>query len=375
MKITLPSAPTRWLTIVTFVCTMFFSQAGYSQLIGSWNFNNTINGVPGSNNTVSIADFSTGVPSTSFNGGMEYFGQNGWPAGALDPSLYLEFTLTPNSGYSLNVSALYLRLRHSNTGSNGGSGPKTFSLRSSLDGYNTDVFTGSLTSNYSYHTINPGSSFTNLPTAVTFRVYGYNAVVNSGGTSRFVFDNIDVNGIGVILPVRLRSFNVTKINESVKVNYFADNSSPGAQYIVERSAGGNDFTRISTATQQTNDPHFSNEIVDSEFSSDAETLHYRLVIHAVDGSVSVSPVVTLRMQSRQTPLRAFARNNTVYLSGINDTDSEVMILTPGGQVLAKHHLEGSNSINTIIYPGSYSGTLHVVVVSKTGRRTVSVIAL
>src|SRR5690606_8107184 len=54
-----------------------FSYNSTAQVIGNWNFNNTINGTGSIYNSVSSATFSAAVPSTSFNGGTEYYGHNG----------------------------------------------------------------------------------------------------------------------------------------------------------------------------------------------------------------------------------------------------------------------------------------------------------
>src|SRR4051812_20587226 len=67
-----------------------------SQTIGDWTFNNTLIGTHGTNNIVSTADFSGGIPTRSYNGGTEYFGESGWPSGSVNTSDYMEFSISPN---------------------------------------------------------------------------------------------------------------------------------------------------------------------------------------------------------------------------------------------------------------------------------------
>ena len=115
-----------------------------SQAIGIWTFNGVLTGTGGAYNTASAASFSAGIPTKAFNSGIEYFGENGWPAGALDPNAYLQFSVTPNSGYQVDISSIVLRIRRSNTGSPAGSGPTAWALRSSIDGYAANIASNSL---------------------------------------------------------------------------------------------------------------------------------------------------------------------------------------------------------------------------------------
>src|SRR3954463_2770806 len=96
----LPGLALRFSMVAILVC---FHCIIYSQNIGNWTFNNTLTGTPGSYNTVTAADFSSAVPIHSFNGGTEYFGENGWPSGSINTSTYLEFSLTPSPGYQLDI--------------------------------------------------------------------------------------------------------------------------------------------------------------------------------------------------------------------------------------------------------------------------------
>ena len=215
-----------------------------SQVIGNWGFNNSLAGTSGALNTVSTADFSPSIPTRAFNGGTDYFGHDGWPTGGIDLSRYMEFRLTPNTGYALNLLSLVLRMRHSSTGPSGGSGPTRFSIRSNLDGYSADIATGNLTGAHANFTITPGTSFHHLPTVITFRVYGYMAVIYTGGFNRLVFDNIQVTGIGLVLPVRLHSFTARSGKDEVMINYCLNNTTAGSVYTLERLTTGIQFLSL-----------------------------------------------------------------------------------------------------------------------------------
>jgi hypothetical protein len=91
-----------------------------SQTAASWTFNNTLNGTAGTNLTASPASLSVKTAG-SFNSGSEYFGEGGWPAGAIDTSVYLQFEVNPGAGFSLSLNSVTIALRRSTTGMAAGS--------------------------------------------------------------------------------------------------------------------------------------------------------------------------------------------------------------------------------------------------------------
>ncbi len=156
-----------------------------SQTIGEWNFNATLTGTGTANNTVSTADFSGGIPTRSFNSSVEYFGENGWPSGALDPNAYLQFSISPNTGYQLDLSSIVMRIRRSTTGTPSGSGPTSWSLRSSLDGFTANIASNNLVTSYLIYTVPLGASFLNQYSTITFRLYGFNSAAPADGRASF----------------------------------------------------------------------------------------------------------------------------------------------------------------------------------------------
>jgi hypothetical protein len=93
---------------------------------------------------------------------------------------YYEFTITPNSCYQFSASEMRVGLQRS------GSGPTQAELRSSLDSYATTIGSAiTVGTSLATHTINLSavSGLQNRTSAVTFRIYGYNAS-NVAGTLR-----------------------------------------------------------------------------------------------------------------------------------------------------------------------------------------------
>lgn len=88
----------------------------------------------------------------------------GWSTGGLNSNDYFSFFITPESGYSINFDSFTY------TGIINGGGPTQFALRSSLDGFTTNI--GSIGST---GTVNFGAGFQNVSAPIEFRLYGWNA--------------------------------------------------------------------------------------------------------------------------------------------------------------------------------------------------------
>lgn len=312
-----------------------------AQVIGNWNFNNITSGVAGPLNLVSTADFSSSVGSTAFNGSMEYYGHNGWPTGALDPDMYLQFTLVPNIGYALNINSMILRLRHSNTGSGGGSGPKQFSVRSSVDGFTADIASGSVTAAYANHTITAAPAVTAFIGAVTFRVYGYMSVLYSGGNNRFVFDNIEVSSIGVILPVKLISFTAQPQPGKVSIYYAHENADPAGRTIIERSLNGIDWVSITSNIHNSDkvNAHFT----DINPGNDYRTIYYRLKIDQRGEDFFYSRIQTIPVESQAGSIRASLKAGSLVLSGDIPANINICLVNISGIVVYKSQLQSQVS--------------------------------
>lgn len=121
---------------------------------------------------------NSSVPSSGYTGasGTNNYG-NACRIGALDVnangSAYIEFTLTPQNGKTFRFTALQTGMRSTTTG------PQAYALRSSANGYSTDILTGSVANNSSWtlksHTFN-----VTISSATTFRIYGYNGTGSPG---------------------------------------------------------------------------------------------------------------------------------------------------------------------------------------------------
>jgi len=159
-------------------------------------------GTPTNSNSAgrfSFLDWSTGATT-----GSDVF------TGAINTSEYYQVTITPASGYTIDINSITFTLQRS------GTGIRQYAVRSSLD-YTTNlpasispantnlsvvatnifqvVDASTVANNGS--TITLDSSYDALSSAVTFRFYGWNAEA-TGGT--FSIDNVIINGVATAVP-------------------------------------------------------------------------------------------------------------------------------------------------------------------------------
>jgi hypothetical protein len=280
------------------LCCMLFllSHLLTRSQIATWSFNNVLTGTGTANSIPGNASLgSTIAAGGAFNGGTVYYGEGNWPAGGIDMNAYLEFSITPTSGHTLSISSLAMQIRRSTTGVSG-AGPNTWSLRSNLDGYASDISSGVLTTSSSPATIVMlGMSFLNLPAKITFRLYGYNSIISSGGLNRFVYDDIVANG-STILPVSFEYFKIKVNNSGTSISWKLSGDENVAALFIERASGGSQFEQIKSFTTDQLDGGNSFTYLD-QLSNPDGLFAYRIILKSPDGHIAYSGIETVSFET------------------------------------------------------------------------------
>lgn len=156
--------------------------------------------------------------------------------GAIDPAVYYEVTLTPQSGSSLSLTQMTFKSQRS------GTGPRTFAVRSSADNYGTNL-PASVTSTTA--SVQPGNVFfvtsdltttflnvsagntitlsnTNVTTPLTFRFYGFNSEASGGS---FSIDDVAFTGTTQTLSTKQNSIAGLKVYTTDNNLYVTSDSS------------------------------------------------------------------------------------------------------------------------------------------------------
>ena len=125
-----------------------------------------------------------GITASSAN---DRYSAGGWSTTVLDATDYFEWTLTPEPGFEIHLAGF------SYTGQRSASGPQLFALRSSVDGFTSDI--GVATTTGVVIDLS-GTTFQQLTSAVTFRFYGWGATAGTG-----TFSINDFNFTGDLVPI------------------------------------------------------------------------------------------------------------------------------------------------------------------------------
>lgn len=166
----------------------------HAQNLVSWNFadepgNQEFTIGTGSDNIIPL-NFTRG-DGLSANTGGESLNSSSWPG---EGNKYLSFGFLVSEGYQVKLSNLVIKTRSS------GTGPGNLALRSSLDGFVSDLATWSQVGTADNTQTIELSSLPNLLGEVEFRIYAVSTVSAGGGTlaatGTFRVTNFSTNGTG-----------------------------------------------------------------------------------------------------------------------------------------------------------------------------------
>ncbi|GAB2604643.1 endonuclease/exonuclease/phosphatase family protein [Spirosoma areae] len=227
--------------------------SSYAQTtLAQWNFDNSLPGPPTviTNVSATNATIGSGVTGPTYPQGNpaagKAFSGSGWNVPSFDANKYVQVSLSPAASYTMTLTQLAFDEQRS------GTGPTTWSLRSSLDNFAADLnttpsSTTSPTSNGSFTTrvvsLSATTGFQNLSAPVTFRIYGYGA---SGAAGTWRFDNITLSG--TVAPVN-SSAPLISINPAALTNFTTIPGTPSTakSYTVSGANLTTDITVIAPA--------------------------------------------------------------------------------------------------------------------------------
>lgn len=191
-----------YLCIAAAVVAIAAQKSAYAVVVWS----NTIVGTnPSASNPFTTGDVA--IPAISVSGigrgagananaGADRYNASSWDTAAFDSTAYFSWTITPNSGWTLDFDTLTGNYQAS------GTGPQSYSLRSSLDGFATDFESGAITRGsvqaFSFNLT--AAQFNSITSPITFRLYAWDARNASGAlapTGTFSVNDFAFNAVAV----------------------------------------------------------------------------------------------------------------------------------------------------------------------------------
>ena len=175
---------------------MFLAGSAWGQIL---TFENSALGGSEATTTSNSNDANLTTSTLSRGSGLTASGNSGrfnatnWALTSIDNAVsgnnYMEFTITPNSGYQFSITSILFQIQRSSTGLSG------IALRSSMDSYSTNLDAEkSVTDNTSTQQFTFTFSQTS-DVAVTYRLYGYSeSTGGSAGIGDGTGDDIVVSG-------------------------------------------------------------------------------------------------------------------------------------------------------------------------------------
>lgn len=226
--------------------------------------------------TVSGIGFKSGSGSSGINNapGNDRFNTDGYTVNATSaqPNDYINFVLTPTPPARLNFNSFTFSTQNS------ASGPNNFVVRSSIDGFSTDLGnTGNIDLS--------GVLFQHITSQIEFRIYPFGAT-NPNGT--FSVDNFSFSGQS--LPIHLSKFDVILQNRKPLITWTTYSESNNDHFVIQRSQDGRTYFDLAIYKgigQGASDHELSYSHVDLSPASGIN--YYRLKQVDLDGSSSIFP--------------------------------------------------------------------------------------
>ncbi|GAB3029663.1 T9SS type A sorting domain-containing protein [Spirosoma pulveris] len=337
-----------WLPIVS-VC------AQTTPFTASWTFEGNDNGTASSGLVTASSVTYTGVNRLAVNPyttGYVNLGVNvqNWSTASCNQTEYVQFSVQRVGTATLTLTSLSFAFARS------AQGPTQLTVRSSADGFGSDIHSQGVNTNFQVASIAlNGAGFMNQAGAVTFRIYACNPAAG-GGTLKL--DEIQINAS--VLPVTLLSFNATPEGDRVQLAWETASERNASHFRVERSPDLREFVTIGevAAGGTTNERQYYGLTDSNPFSG---INYYRLSQVDFNGSVhTYKPISAIIRQS--DPVVAVYPNpaspDRIHVRLWNADVTAIRLLSGTGQPIEGRLERGSGEADLLfarpLSPGVYS---------------------
>jgi len=207
-KITKIFTRTFLLVVLLMMTSLSWGQSIWTNTIDGTNPSETNPFTDGDVKNANITVSGIGMTGLQSNAGNNTYNAKNFPTSSnINTGSYFSFTLTPNTTYAINFASLVFSRQKSSTG------PVTWAVRSSIDNYAVNIgstFTPGTSSGIETIDLS-NTSFQNITSAVTFRIYGWDADTanGTGRISDFTFNGTVTGGTVITAPLATDATNIT----------------------------------------------------------------------------------------------------------------------------------------------------------------------
>jgi hypothetical protein len=239
----------------------------------------------------------------------------------------------------------------------GGSGTAVTASTSYTHSHNNTVATSSHKHSYSSKAITAGANET---PGFTFST-----------ADRAAFASIEVNNILFPVPVQLVSFNATKANNAVTLNWKVGVESNIQQYVIERMKEGDAFAPIATISAVNIDNSIYNYVDNNPHNGNS---FYRLKIIENNNPVKYSNTLLVKGTSLSKPIvnSPFINTINVLIPSAQRETAIIALTTVDGKILLRENRVLATGLNsfTIQPPSSLHSGIYFLTIERSGNREV-----
>lgn len=362
----------KFFTTSALVCILALSigQAQTTPFTASWTFEGTSDGNSSSGlvnvstatytgvNLLAVSPYSSGYVNSGAN-------VQNWSTSRCDQTEYVQFSVQPVGTATITLTTLSFAFARS------AQGPQQLTVRSSIDGFSSDIHSQSTETNYQTASIALTSAgFINQSNGITFRIYACNPTAG-GGTLKL--DEIQINAL--VLPITLLSFTATPEGDRVQLAWSTASERNASRFVVERSYDVETYWPVNevTASGTTNERQYYGM---TDLNPRPGANYYRLKQIDADGTLHLSDVISTIIRANEPVVRVYpnpASPSRIHVRLWNAADANIRLLSPSGQVLAGRIDRQSGEADLIFEQPLPSGLYWLEVTIKDHRQTFTVL--
>ncbi len=279
-----------WLIALSPLCLM--AQVNF---VASWNFEGNRNGSTDNSNVVASSLNLSGINQLGFPAGAtgQAVSLGGWSStNAIGD--YVEFSVTPKA-YRISITSVSFAFN------NTANGPMQLIVRSSVDGFGSNIGASAVTA--TFNTINIPLAYTDIEATTTFRIYGYDAVSGSGAMR---LDNLTINGkVALVpLPVELTYFKAQVFDKQVDIHWQTTSERNVARFELQHSLDVLEFVTLTTI-EASGDSYQQKNYRFTDPNPVVGTNYYRLRQTDNDGTIVYSKIISAIIDSNTPQIWVF----------------------------------------------------------------------
>ena len=331
--------------LLSFIVCFLFTHPALAQapFTATWSFEGNSGGTS-SSGLVAVSDVDyIGVNKLFGTYHSGYVGQGvslqHWSTTTCNHDEYAQFSIQPQGKARVTVTSLSFAFSRSDEG------PQQLIVRSSADGFSSDIYSQTVLLTYQTASITlSGSGFNNQPSEITFHIYGCNPV-SSNGTLRL--DEISINAAA--LPVTLLSFTAKPEGDRVQLAWSTTSEIDADRFVLERSHDSGEYVFVGEVAA--NGTIYERQYYSlTDMNPRPGMNYYRLKQIDLNGTIHLVKPISVIVSANEPVVAVYpnpASPDRIHLRLWNADDAIIRLLTMTGQPVGSRLERGAGEADLI----------------------------